>query len=124
MIRNNSTKSERKKTIQSRVTRRFVPVIMVAFLVVGLASLFGIRAAASDNLARVHTDILENVNHRVAEELGSLREDLRQIANEPGFQQSVSQIQLGGQILDPQTEILRQFTLLMRRYPSTYLAIR
>ncbi|MBZ0303296.1 MAG: GAF domain-containing protein, partial [Anaerolineae bacterium] len=109
--------------IQQRVSRRVLPLIVLAFALIGLFGMWSIRSNAYENIRAAHQLILGDTADRVAEELAHIADDVASIAGEDVVRQFASE---GSETstLGLRGNALRRLLNWMGTHPDGYISLR
>ena len=121
----NNTETGRRLP-QLRVNHRLFPVIIGAFLALGLVVMFGVRANAYGKLGEAHNVILSNLARQLQDEIDFVTSGISLLASGEEvrvFALASNNTAYGGQI-NSRNDLLARFLLLIRREPNVYAAVR
>ncbi len=120
----NTPQPDRVQSIQRQITRRIFPLVVAAFLVIGLIGMLTIRSNARTSLGNSHEVVLASLASQINTELDQTAEDLRPLVNE----NVVRQFALSAANTDSnpasRNDVLKLFLQTLNTHPGQYLAIR
>jgi signal transduction histidine kinase/CheY-like chemotaxis protein/HAMP domain-containing protein len=123
MIRKSA--SAQPKSIQTRLTRVIVVILMGTFVIIGAIALFGIRANARAELSLDHRSELFDIRNALNGEFQDILSDLRRIASSSASRTFASQtVSISNVSADTQQRLTSEFIALLQQRPNTYAEVR
>lgn len=120
----NIAQTDRVQSIHQQITRRIFPIVVVAFLVIGLIAMLTIRANARTGLENSHQVVLSALASQIDNGLDHTAEALRPLASENAVRQFALSAANMNRDLVNRNEVLNLFLQALNTHPNKYLAIR
>jgi GAF domain-containing protein/DNA-binding response OmpR family regulator len=120
----NTPRIEHIQSLHHQIVRRMFPIVVGAFLIIGLIGMLTIRSTAHANLGNSHEVILSSLTSQIANELGDAVEDLRSLTSESVVRQfGLSAASMNSDLVN-RNDVLNLFLQTVNSHPEKYLGIR
>jgi GAF domain-containing protein/CheY-like chemotaxis protein len=116
-----TTRQNNVQIAQQRLVRRVAPVIVLAFVLVGIIGALSIRSTASETLRSTHRLIASNLTSQIKVKFDQVSDDLTTLAREASMRSFATDITGSLGIRDT---LLRRFLDWIETHPNEYLALR
>ena len=122
---NRQKSSAQPRSIQTRLTRLMVLILMGTFLVIGVIALFGIRANARAELSLDHRTELFDIRSAMSGEFQDIFADLRRLAGSAVTRTFANEtVSISNVSADSQQRLVNEFIALAQQRPDLYAEVR
>ncbi len=122
---NRKSASAQPRSIQTRLSRLMVIILMGTFVIIGGIALVGIRANARAELSLDHRSELFEIRNAMNGQFQDILADLRRVAGSPATRTFASEtVSISTVSNETQQRLLSEFIALIQQHPELYAELR
>jgi GAF domain-containing protein/response regulator RpfG family c-di-GMP phosphodiesterase len=116
-----TTRQNNVQIARQRLVRRVAPMVVLAFVLVGVFGMFSIRGVANDTLRATHRLIMNDLTNQIKTEFDKVSDDLTTLARESSVRAFASDTEFSLGVREP---MIRRFLDWIETHQNEYLTLR